>query len=108
MFVVPGAVQQIEAHFIPEVMPPAVIIRPASTTRARLMRQAGAISARRSIGTFPGEKASVRSGSLRFVAASPSSSPILAYTQEPVQTLVSKVVWGNERMDSWRRQLYIS
>ncbi len=39
---------------MPEVIPPAVTIRPASTSRARLGRQAGAIFASRSRGTIPG------------------------------------------------------
>ncbi len=38
---------------MPDAIPPAVMIRPASTTRLRLIRQAGAMSARRSIGTLP-------------------------------------------------------
>lgn len=52
-------------------------------------------SASRSIGTFPKPEASMRSGSLRFVAQSPSRSPILPYTHDPVQTLVSSVESGS-------------
>jgi hypothetical protein len=52
--------------------------------------------------------ASARSGSLRFVAASPSRSPMTAYTHEPVHTLVSSVVDGWARMNSCRRRLCIS
>ena len=61
---------------MPEVMPPAVTMRPASTTRDRLIVHAGAISASRSIGTLPAGPASRRSGSLRLVAVTPSSSPM--------------------------------
>ena len=43
---------------MPDAIPPAVTMRPASTTRARLMRHRGAISARRSMGTFPRPDAS--------------------------------------------------
>src|ERR1043166_5631060 len=53
-------------------MPPPVMTRPESTTRARLIRHLGAISARRSIGTLPAPDCSTRSGSLRLVAARPS------------------------------------
>src|SRR5262249_33646285 len=63
---------------IPEVIPPAVTIRPASTTRARLTRQAGAISARRSIGTLPRGPDSTWSGSFRLVAGRSSSRPMRA------------------------------
>jgi hypothetical protein len=61
---------------MPEVIPPAVTIRPASTTRARLGLHPGAIFASRSSGVMPGGVASALSGSLRFVAGSPSRSPI--------------------------------
>ena len=39
----------------------------------------------------------LRSGSFRFVARTPSSSPIQPYTQEPVHTLVSSVASGSDR-----------
>ena len=42
------------------MIPPAVTIRPASTTRARLIRHDGAISASRSIGTLPDGPDSIR------------------------------------------------
>src|ERR671920_1149809 len=93
---------------MPEVMPPAVTILPASTTRARLILHAGAMSARRSIGTLPGGDFSTLSGSLRLVAGKPSRRPIFPYTHEPVHTLVKSVESGRERTNSCRRRLYVS
>jgi hypothetical protein len=61
---------------MPDVIPPAVMMRPESTTRARLILHAGAMSARRSMGVLPFGPDSTRSGSLRLVAATPSSSPM--------------------------------
>jgi hypothetical protein len=49
---------------MPETMPPALTMSPASTTRAREMRAAGAIPASRSIGTLPNFEASSQNGLL--------------------------------------------
>ncbi len=57
---------------------------------------------------IPGGFASVRSGSFRFVAGRPSSSPIAPYTHEPVHTLVRSVDSGSARMKSCSRRLCTS
>lgn len=57
------------------------------------------------MGTLPGGLASARSGSLRLVAAIPSSRPMFAKIHDPVHTLTSSVAAGSERMNSCSRVL---
>ena len=89
--VLPGPAQQVEAHLLARADPRGGDHPAGVHHRARLTWQAGAWLASRSIGTIPGALASLRSGSLRLVAGSPSSRPALARIHEPVLTLVSSV-----------------